>query len=176
MSNEVGRGSVRQRVEVDATSPPVAMPAAVLHELYRHALETQPEECCGLILGSVAVRYLDLVRCHNEMTQRHQRDPVGYPRDGREAFYMVESDYLRAMEKAAAEGLAITAVYHSHVGSGAYLSTMDLEYAESRLFPFPDADHIVVSLVEGKVAAIGLFRRSGPRGPFSGRRVEPLSP
>jgi len=167
---------MRQRVDVDETLPPVAMPAAILHELYRHALETQPEECCGLILGGASGRYLDLVRCHNEMTRRHQKDPVSYPRDGQEAFYMVESDYLRAMEKAAEEGLEITAVYHSHVGSGAYLSTMDLEYAESRLFPFPEADHIVVSLVEGKVGGVGLFRRSAPRGPFTGRRVEPLVP
>ena len=165
-----------ERVDVDEMLPPVAIPAPILHELYRHALETQPEECCGLILGGGTERYQDLVRCRNEMTQRHQKDPVSYPRDGQEAFYMTEGDYLRAMDKAAEASQEVTAVYHSHVGSGVYLSAMDLEYAESRLFPFPAADHIVVSLVEGKVAGVGLFRRHAPREVFVGRLVEPLAP
>jgi adenylyltransferase/sulfurtransferase len=167
---------MRQRVDVDETLPPVVMPAPILHELYRHALETQPEECCGLILGTAAERYQDLVRCRNEMTQRHQKDPLRYPRDGHEAFYMTESDYVRAMEKAKEDGREITAVYHSHVGSGVYLSEMDLEYAASPLFPFPDADHIVVSLVEGKVGGVGLFRRGASPGLFTGSAVEPPTP
>jgi len=43
------------------------------------------------------------------------------------------------------------------------------------VFPFPDADHIVIS-VFGKVRGLGLFRRNGPGGSFTGRAVEPLAP
>ena len=79
----------------------------------------------------------------------------------------------RAQEKAEAAGLAVTAVYHSHVGGAVYLSEMDLEYAESALFPFPDASHIVVSVLEGRVAGLGLFWRDGREGEFTGVGVKP---
>jgi proteasome lid subunit RPN8/RPN11 len=165
-----------QRAEVDETLREARMPRRILNDLYNHALETQPEECCGLIIGHAVERYRRVFRCRNEMTQRHQQDPVAYPRDGRVAFYMNEHDYMGAQEKADSDGLAVTAVYHSHVGSAAYFSEMDIEYAESALFPFPDAEHIVVSVSEGTVRGLGLFRRDGADGAFTGRRVKPLVP
>ena len=166
---------MRERVGIDEKLPPVAMPAPVLNELYRHALDTQPEECCGLIVGDEGNRFQRLEVCRNEMTQRHQADPASYPRDGHEAFYMTETDYIRAQARAESDRLKVTAVYHSHVGSAVYLSALDLEYAESGLFPFPDADQIVVSLLDGKVAGVGLFRRPSIGSVFSGHRVEPQS-
>lgn len=167
---------MRGRADVDETLQPAEMSRRLLNELYTHALESRPEECCGLILGVPGDRYRYLVRCRNDMTQRHQKDPVAYPRDGREAYYMNEHDYARAIEKAEANGLAVTAVYHSHVGSAVYLSEMDLQYAQSELFPFSDAEQIVVSVSEGKVRGLGLFRRESRDAPFIGRTVEPLVP
>jgi adenylyltransferase/sulfurtransferase len=167
---------MRRRADVDETLESAVMPGRILNELYTHALETQPEECCGLIIGDGAVRYQRLVRCRNDMTQRHQKDPAAFPRDGREAFYMNELDYMHAQEKAESDGLEVTAVYHSHVGSAVYLSEMDLEYAESGLFPFPEAEHIVVSVSEGKVRGLGVFRRDDTGGSFRGRSVKPLVP
>lgn len=166
---------MRRRADVDETLQRVLVPGRILNEMCTHALEAQPEECCGLIVGRGVERYQRLVRCRNDMTQRHQKDPVAYPRDGREAFYMNEHDYMRAQEKAETEGLEVTAVYHSHVGGAVYLSEMDLEYAESAFFPFRDADHIVISVL-GKVQGFGLFRRDGPGGSFTGSPVEPQAP
>jgi proteasome lid subunit RPN8/RPN11 len=164
-----------RRADVDETLQRTLMPARIVNEMCTHALEAQPEECCGLIVGHGAERYQRLIRCRNDMTQLHQNDPIAYPRDGCEAFYMNEHDYMRAQEKAESEEFEVTAVYHSHVGSAVYLSEMDLEYAESAFFPFPDADHIVIS-VFGKVRGLGLFRRNGPGGSFTGSVVEPESP
>ena len=166
---------MRRCADLDETLRATPMPGWIVNEMCAHALEAQPEECCGLIIGSGAERYQQLIRCRNEMTQRHQKDPIAYPRDGREAFYMNEHDYMRAQEKAESAGLEVTAVYHSHVGSAVYLSEMDLQYAESPLFPFPNADHIVISVL-GKVRGLGLFRRDGPGGSFAGSAVEPLAP
>ena len=164
-----------RRVDVDETLSPVRIPASVLHELCNHALETHPEECCGLLIGNGAERYLRLVRCRNIMTALHQKDPDTYPRDGRAAFYMSEHDYLKALDEAEAAGQRVTAVYHSHVGAGAYLSEMDLEYAEQPLFPFPDADQIVVPIYERNVQGIAVFRRrAGEYAP--GHRVQPIDP
>ena len=167
---------MRRRADVDETLQPAEMSGRLLNELYTHALESQPEECCGLILGVRDDRYQRLVRCRNEMTQRHRKDPIAYPRDGREAYYMNEHDYMRAIEKADADALAVTAVYHSHVGSAVYLSEMDLQYAESELFPFPDAEQLVVSVSEGTVRGLGVFQRDGRDASFTGRAVKPFVP
>lgn len=163
--------SDRKRVEVDESQASVELPRRILNELYAHARATDPEECCGLIIGSDKARYQDLVRCRNEMTKRHGEDPIAYPRDGREAFFMSPLDYMDAHDQAEAKGTRVTAVYHSHVCVGAYLSAMDLEYAESELFPFPDADHIVVAVCGQKVDSVAFFRQGPESGSFSGRTV-----
>lgn len=149
-----------RKVEVDATLAPVRMPAQILHELCQHALETLPEECCGLIVGNSLERYRRVVRCRNEMTTKHLMDPKLYPRDGRAAFYMSEHDYLKVWRDAEEAGEAVTAVYHSHVGAGPYLSEMDVAYAGHAGFPFPDADQIVVPVYERRVQGVAVFRRT----------------
>jgi proteasome lid subunit RPN8/RPN11 len=135
------------------------VPAAALNEVFAHAREAEPEECCGLISGDDANPYRNVIRCRNDMTLQHQRDPASYPRDGRQGFYMNEQDYLRAEDDAEARGERITCVYHSHVEAGAYFSEMDQDFAAQPLFPFPDADHLVVAVVGGKVVDQAIFRR-----------------
>jgi adenylyltransferase/sulfurtransferase len=163
-------GSTR-RVDVDESLAPVELPRRILNELYKHALETVPEECCGLIVGDGEQRYQQLVRCRNEMTMHHENDPIAFPRDGREAFFMSQLDYQGVHDEAEASGTRVTAVYHSHVGVGAYLSEMDLVYAESELFPFPDADHIVIAVSDQKVDSVAFFRQDEESRAFSGRTV-----
>jgi proteasome lid subunit RPN8/RPN11 len=162
---------VRRRIEVDPDAPPLLVPAAVLNELFAHAREAEPEECCGLVTGTTDAPFLHVIRCRNDMTRHHQLDPVAYPRDGRQGFYMNEQDYLRAEDEAQARGERITAVYHSHVEAGAYFSEMDQDFAGEPLYPFPDADHFVVSVVGGKVVDHAVFRRDAATGVFAGRCV-----
>jgi len=159
------------RIDVDETLPSVKIPRRILNDLYAHAIQTLPEECCGLIVGTDEDRFEHLVRCRNEMTLRHRQDPVEFPRNGKEAFYMNPLDYMIACEEAEARGAQVTAVYHSHVGVGAYFSGMDLAYAESANFPFPDADHIVVAIFERKVDSVGFFCKGGEGQPFRGRTI-----
>lgn len=163
-----------RRVEIEPTVEPVRIPVRILNELFEDALKCFPEECCGLVLGRQGERYRRVVRCRNEMTARHQRDPIAYPRDGRAAFYMNEHDYQKAQAEAEAAGDDVTAVYHSHVGHGAYLSDMDLTYAENPFFPFPRADQIVLEVSEDKVREAAVFRRCDGR--FVGHRVEQVDP
>lgn len=157
------------RIEVNRSLPPVVMPARALLRMQEHARESHPEECCGLVLGSATGRYEDVHRCRNEMTRLHHEDPLTYPRDGRQAFHMNEADYLEAVKTAEERGLGVVAVYHSHADAGAYLSEMDQDYALAPGFPFPDADHIVISVVEGLVRETACFRRELPGGAFVGR-------
>ena len=161
----------QRRIDVDEALPSVEIPRRILNDLYAHAIETLPDECCGLIVGSDEDRFQLLMRCRNEMTMRHRQDPVEYPRDGSEAFYMNSLDYMMVQDEAEARGARVTAVYHSHVGVGAYLSGMDLAYAESASFPFPDADHIVVAVFDRKVDSVAFFRQDGEGQSLLGRTV-----
>jgi proteasome lid subunit RPN8/RPN11 len=95
---------------------------------------------------------------------------------------------MRTREEAERAAETVTAIYHSHVGSGAYLSDMDLEYARHALFPFPEADQIVVALpgpdashlaapLEGGcVHGLGIFVWDATAGGFRGRRIRPSTP
>jgi len=169
MTNAEQKG--QGRIDVDEGFPSVGIPRPILNDLYAHAIETLPEECCGLIVGTDEDRFQRLVRCRNEMTMHHREDPAEYPRDGAEAFYMNPLDYMMVHEEAEARGARVTAVYHSHVGVGAYLSEMDLAYAASASFPFPDADHIVVAVFDRKVDSVAFFRKDGEGQSFIGRTV-----
>ena len=48
---------MRTRIEVDPALDPVVLPTSVLNEIFAHAREAEPEECCGLITGGDDARY-----------------------------------------------------------------------------------------------------------------------
>ncbi len=162
----------RERIDLEEGRPPLLIARRVLNEFCAHARETQPEECCGLITGDGEQRFRTVYRCRNEMTLYHRKDPERYPRDGKKAFYMNESDYLKAMEDAESRGETVNAVYHSHVGAGSYFSAMDQEFASHELFPFPDVAHVVISVWDEQVNQLGVFERDDASGQFTGRSLE----
>lgn len=108
------------------------------------------------------------------MTRLHRQDPAQYPRDGREAFHMHEADVLAGQRDADARGWRVTAVYHSHADAGPYFSTLDQEFAAQPGFPFPDARHIVISVLDGLVNEIAVFDREA--GGFRGRLLQAEAP
>jgi len=156
------------RIDPDQTLTPVRIPARIFNEICQHARDAFPEECCGVITGDGSVRFRQVYRCTNLMSGLHERDPQTFPRDGREAFYMV--DYIEAQEEAEARGEWVTAVYHSHVAHGAYFSELDQDEACDARFPFPQAAHLVVALIGREICQIGLFQRQGEV--FQGRLVD----
>ena len=168
---------MRDRIFVDPQLAPTPISGRVLNEICSHALETRPEECCGLILGTDDERFRVVHRCRNNMTLQHESDPERYPRDGREAYYMSEIDYLRAQQEAEGHGEIVTGVYHSHVAAGVYLSEMDQDFAEHELFPFPLAAQIVIEVGASGVDRVldaGIFERDPPTGLFRGRGLVAL--
>ncbi len=163
------------RIDADPALPPARIPAPIWNEICSHALKTEPAECCGLVTGDGRVRYRQVHRCSNVIDALHAEDPLRHPRGSSLAFHMDPLEYARVEREAEAGGLAVTAIYHSHVGMDAYFSELDQAYASEPTFPFPDVDHIVVSVVEGLVRGGGLFRRA-PRGGFQGWRLEEERP
>jgi len=135
---------------------------ALQRELAAHARQSLPYECCGLILGDGDRRYLQSIRCGNELVSSDGTESKAGAADPRRAFEMNPLDYLAAEEKARARGLEVTAIYHSHVGAGLYLSARDCEHASAERSPFPEADQLVIALDrDGSGLEIGIFRREG---------------
>jgi proteasome lid subunit RPN8/RPN11 len=168
---------MRERITQDENQPPVLIPGRTLNEICAHALQTIPEECCGLISGTGEEPFLRAHRCRNNMTMQHKNDPASYPRDGTQAYYMSEVDYLRALQDAEARGESVTAVYHSHVDAGVYLSEMDQDFLEKVLFPFPEAAQIVLAVGPSnvnRVLAAGIFERDPRTGQLRGRPLVAL--
>ena len=84
------------------------------------------------------------------------------------AFHMNEADVARTLETH-----EVTGVYHSHVQAGAYFSELDQLYAAGPYFPFPDVEHFVISVVDGRVRDVAAFRYDAEVGRFDGRSVVP---
>lgn len=165
-----------KRIGLDPELESRSISSEVLHELYRHALDVAPEECCGLVIGSADERFLRAVRVSNVMTRMHVADAKAFPRDARHAYYMSETEYQLAIEEAETRGERVSAIYHSHFGQGCYLSEDDLAFAAHPLFPFPDAAQLVLSLTGDRVGArvreVGIFEPTGaPEHSFIGRRL-----
>ena len=157
------------RIEANPKLAPVVIPGRLLNEIYTHALENHPEECCGLLTGERAGHFDAVHRCRNVMTLRHCEDPIAYPRGGRFAFHMDEDDYLQVLKEADAAGASVTGIYHSHVEAGAYFSEDDQKVALQELYPFPKVDHIVISVMGRTVKDVAAFRWIPGAGCFEGR-------
>ena len=164
------------RIIADPALPPVRIPAPIWNEICSHALKTEPAECCGLVTGDARVRFQQVHRCTNVIDALHARDPLRHPCGSKLAFHMDEIEYLRVQREAEAAGRTVTAIYHSHVGVDAHFSELDQAYANETGFPFPEADHIVVSVVDGLVRGGGVFRREPRDAGFRGRRLEEARP
>ena len=163
-------------IPVDESLDPLHIPGPVLNEALAHARQAFPEECCGLFTGTPSQRFGRCHPCANDMSVLHKRDPQRHPQDNRHGFHMREADYLRVLGDAEGRGEQVSGVYHSHAGAEVYFSDIDQAYARQPLFPFPEADHIVISVVDQRVMGVGAFRWSSERGSFEGRRVEGLAP
>ena len=67
-----------------------------LAEMRAHAVETYPDECCGVVV-EVAGR-ITVMRLRNVQDEMHARDPERYPRPARIAYTPDAGDFKRAHE------------------------------------------------------------------------------
>jgi [CysO sulfur-carrier protein]-S-L-cysteine hydrolase len=113
----------------------------VLDEVFTHAGEEKPNECCGMLLGASG---------RIEKTYR-ARNLAGDPN----RFVIDPQDHIAARRLARGERLEIVGFYHSHPHSSAFPSARDL--AE---WTYPESVALIVSL-EGQRPAARLFKLSG---------------
>ena len=161
----------RAGVLVDSELGEIRLPRELMLELYGHARECYPEECCGIVIGSAEPETWRAVRCSN--VQNARRAQGDSELDARRAFWIDERELLEALQQASRRGEELRAVYHSHVDTAAYLSHEDLRGAVGAHGrpQWPGAGQIVVSVWEDGVREAGWFVWEAASERFRGRRI-----
>ena len=111
-----------------------------------HALEEDPQECCGVLLGSGDDEATEFVRISNvaeDKERRYSMDPL---------------EQSAAEQRADADGRSITGIFHSHTFTQAYPSTTDVRNAVNSMWTAPV--YVLVSLVEKTRPVVRAFRIS----------------
>ena len=101
---------------------------AVRLAIERHALQSRPSECCGLLSGKNGL-----------ITDAH---PLRNDADRPETRYFASpEDLFSAMRKIREAGQILLGIYHSHPRAQAYPSAADVEMAF-----YPEAVYFIISL------------------------------
>jgi proteasome lid subunit RPN8/RPN11 len=158
--------------ETDHTNAaPLTIARHVLREIYAHARQTYPEECCGFLIGPRDTAEVDEVRpCENQQNRYHALDPAHFPRTAREAYYLGGKD-LRFLVESVASPRPVKIIYHSHPDVGAYFSAEDTRAALGRepddtAEPLYPVDHIVIDAQVDHIAGAKMFRWSPAQHTF----------
>ncbi len=153
------------------TADCVMFKRGLLLEVYEHARECYPEECCGILTGPPQGPPRETVRCTN--IQNRRRASGESTLDARHAFWIDEADLLRAIDDAEAAGDRMLSVYHSHIDTGAYLSDADVKAAvgPDGVPLWPGVGHLVVSVQQGTVREAAYFEWDEDVREFVGRSV-----
>jgi [CysO sulfur-carrier protein]-S-L-cysteine hydrolase len=134
-------------------------------EISRHAVESFPDECCGVVLQHAVGD--EVCRLENIQNRLHAVDPETYPRQATIAYAMDPKELEKTIEKATAGGSRVKAFYHSHPNHDAYFSAEDKAFATPFGEPtFPDAAQIVVSVYDRVVRRMVVFAWDGKNQDF----------
>ncbi len=121
------------------------IPKTILANMISHALESDPEECCGVLLGAdgEAEECRRLRNVHPQPVRRYEMPPL---------------DLMRVESEAEARGRRIVAIYHSHTHTQAYPSQTDVRNAVESWWTEPY--YVLISLVEKTRPIVRAFRIS----------------
>jgi len=163
---------VRAAARVEGDLPAVALPRELVLELFGHARESHPEECCGLVVGRDEASTWRAVRCSNVQNARRAQGESQLAAS--EAFWIDEAELLTALRTAETAGESMHAIYHSHADTAAYLSHIDVRNATSVSGRplWPGLAHVVVSVFEDGAREAGWFEWDETAGRFRGRRIQ----
>lgn len=126
----------------------------VLAALRRHATAAYPYEGCGFLLGTDGPGGI-VVRRELPAENRRMADGAA-----RRRFLVSPAEFLAAERAAAAEGLRLVGVYHSHPDSPAVPSEYDREHA------WPNLGYLIISVVRGRPREARLWQLASGRGAF----------
>ncbi len=109
-----------------------------------YALEEDPQECCGALLGAADGEATEFVKVRNvagDKERRYSMDPL---------------EQAAAEQRADADGKSITGIFHSHTFTQAHPSAIDVRNAVDSMWTGPI--YVLVSLVEKTRPVVRAFR------------------
>jgi proteasome lid subunit RPN8/RPN11 len=123
--------------------------------------EADPErEVCGFLLRRGGA--LHVVPVTNAADRYHAADPASFPRTSRDSYLMDPKEQLRVYRELEVGGVAVAAVWHSHVEVGAYFSAKDRADAVVEGVPaVPGAEYLVLGVRGGRVTEVKRFAWDG---------------
>ncbi len=104
------------------------IPAKVAASIAAHAESTYPDECVGLLVGTLhgdQKTVLYVVTLENRWHGQVQLAATDDPHSRRDRFYLDPRDYLRVDREARSGGYEIIGCYHSHPDAAAIPSERD---------------------------------------------------
>ena len=105
---------------------------SLIAQMISHALKSDPDECCGLLIGvDVPTRLQKMRNVHSTPARRYEMDPV---------------ELMQAEREAEANDERIVGIYHSHTFTQAYPSQTDANNAAQS--GWTDPVYVLVSLAE----------------------------
>ncbi len=134
------------------------LPADLYGEICAHAVDTFPDECCGIVVERGGTMQVE--RITNVQDEKHAENPDLFPRTARTAYTMgaEAAPLLVAHERG---DLRLRVFYHSHPQHDAYFSEEDKKQATAWDEPsYPDAAQLVVSVYDGVVKSAKAFQWS----------------
>ena len=136
----------------------VKLTAEHLDQIRRHGAQTYPEECGGLLLGSL----LDGVRIIQEVYPMENVRP-----DSRGNRVQLDPlAYARAEREAGRRGLGVWGYYHSHPDHPAVPSGYDLDHA-----PFTEWSYLIVAVRQGRAEEIRAWTVRDDRSQFDEEEI-----
>jgi len=127
-----------------------------LIKICNHAIAEYPDECCGIVTGRGDNQRVHF--CKNLQNLLHLEDPERYPRDARTSYFIDRKEAEAVFSDANRNGEGVIAFYHSHTDNPAFFSDIDKEAQTVFGEPeFPDAIHIVVSVIKREIKDIRYF-------------------
>ncbi|MBF0488261.1 MAG: Mov34/MPN/PAD-1 family protein [Nitrospirae bacterium] len=142
-----------------------------LDEIFRHAQEAYPEECCGIIIDGSGCQFVR--RFQNIQNLLHEEDPLRYPFSASIAYTVDRAEAERAFTSIKENGQILTAFYHSHPDHPALFSEEDK--AAQTVFgepEFPNTAQIVIALCGGAISGIKCFKWQPMTKEFSECRLK----
>jgi proteasome lid subunit RPN8/RPN11 len=139
----------------------VRIPQELLREVYFHARESFPAECCGWLCGPRGNSIADTVRrAHNAYAPG--RHPTAGDRTTQDA-YLIEGAELLELDRSFRSDYPAKVIYHSSPNGRAYFSRTDREVAigpwgDRPIYP---AQQLVVALDAVQVIEAKLFAWDG---------------
>jgi proteasome lid subunit RPN8/RPN11 len=136
-----------------------------LQMIQKHAEQTYPEECCGILLGTInqqpnnqqkngqktLVEIVPTANAWSEAVAAELQDsqliqPSRHPAETarRDRYWIDPQDLLKAQQTGRDQGLQIIGIYHSHPDHPAVPSESD------RILAWSSYSYLIVSVVQGK--------------------------